>query len=738
VRKFLLIICATFFLAPLAVGQFTIVTGTVKDVNGVAYAGGTISASLVVPGNCNPTINGVSFTGSMSPIGLDSTGSFTARLGDNNVINCGGTGTTQWRFLVNNTGAPPPLGTGPQTCTATLTITGASQSVSASFSACPALGNSGGGISSPNTQVVLQLAQSCGSQVNCFTVNANEIQLTDVSTTLNSPIITSTAQAAFKSSDVGKTIIGMTACGLMGVASVSQIIGTTSSNPTIISVQSALQATVSVNASATATNACVDYGNLDDAGAALVDTALTTIKTCPIISLPAGRLMFASGHFTFVVPACNKTPQTLSVTPGASPLLTIAGQGAGVTTIHLLPAFNFASCTGGSTAISCFGGQLMTSVRDLEFTGDGISYASGGPTGNGVIVVELQCGLLLNVTGQPWGYAAGSTHPLYGIVSTCPSTNSTDIIINYVEDGLGSIGMATNPLSGNGNFSASTLFLSDNCTYPLLMTAGHGVIQGGSNLIGQNICGVSTKPVIEINGSGITLDAQIASLYTASAGQHGIQIDGASVVNLLPRTLFTNIAGAGITGIVLNNAGAILNLQGTAWQMGAGTLCGGSGGHIFDQGGNSFVGSTCSTFTISPVASSMANSVAVASRNTTQAATNLLGWVDNTATVHTVTMYPGPLTIRLNASQSAVGSGGTCSTNTTVVWTANWTDRTATAQSVTLGTQTITGAGTVGGSPLNVSQPIDVNSGSVVTFTATETNGNCTTAPSYSATVSLQ
>jgi len=138
VPRFALAFLLSIFYFPVsALAQFTIVTGTVTDVNGVPYVGGTISASLVTPGGTSPTLNGLGFTGSMSPIGLDATGSFTARLADNNVILPSG---TQWKFLVNHTGAPPPLGTGPQTCTATLTITGASQSVSASFAACPFLG----------------------------------------------------------------------------------------------------------------------------------------------------------------------------------------------------------------------------------------------------------------------------------------------------------------------------------------------------------------------------------------------------------------------------------------------------------------------------------------------------------------------------------------------------------------------------------------------------------------------
>jgi len=126
--------------------QFTIVSGTVRDVNGIPYSGGSITAQIVLsPGGGTPTLNGNNFTAFMSPIALDSTGSFIARLADNNVILPSG---TKWNFIANDYSAPP-LGTGPQICSATLTITGASQSISSSFSACPALSNAGSGSGAP-------------------------------------------------------------------------------------------------------------------------------------------------------------------------------------------------------------------------------------------------------------------------------------------------------------------------------------------------------------------------------------------------------------------------------------------------------------------------------------------------------------------------------------------------------------------------------------------------------------
>jgi hypothetical protein len=185
VRRFVgagLVLAVVLFLAPLASAQFTTVTGTVTDTNGLAYDCGTISAVLVTPGGASPTLNGVSFTGSMSPIALGCSqqagtgvsGSFIARLADNNVIVPSG---TQWRFTVNiSPGILPPAGTGPQTCTAVVTITGGSQSITSSFNACPALSKvssfpvttpvtvgSGGSITTTGTGFIV-----AGSNVNNF------------------------------------------------------------------------------------------------------------------------------------------------------------------------------------------------------------------------------------------------------------------------------------------------------------------------------------------------------------------------------------------------------------------------------------------------------------------------------------------------------------------------------------------------------------------------------------------
>ena len=131
-----------------AFAQFTQVSGTVTDPNGLAYAGGTISATLIPGSGASPTLNGASFNGLRSPVQLDINGSFQMQLPDNNVVLPAG---SKWQFTVNIApGILPPAGNGPQSFSVTLTITGASQNISASLNAiAPALsritGGGGGG-----------------------------------------------------------------------------------------------------------------------------------------------------------------------------------------------------------------------------------------------------------------------------------------------------------------------------------------------------------------------------------------------------------------------------------------------------------------------------------------------------------------------------------------------------------------------------------------------------------------
>jgi hypothetical protein len=149
VRKFLVLI---FFAALPAFAQFTTVTGTVIDPNGVPYAGGTITPTLVIPsGAGSPTLNGGPYTPPTQATGLDQTGSFTLNVADNTVLQPGG---TKWNFLVCSAAGTvnPAIGKGSVcfTLAIPITISGPSQSItsqlhSAALALTVPIGGGGGG-----------------------------------------------------------------------------------------------------------------------------------------------------------------------------------------------------------------------------------------------------------------------------------------------------------------------------------------------------------------------------------------------------------------------------------------------------------------------------------------------------------------------------------------------------------------------------------------------------------------
>lgn len=129
-----------------AAAQFTQVSATVTDPNGLAYANGTIVAKLVLPGGTSPTLNGLAYTPPSQPVGLNTVGFFLMQLADNNVLL---PAATQWSFTVCSAAGTiqPAGGRGPVCFNAgPITITGASQSITATLNAAAlALGLSGGG-----------------------------------------------------------------------------------------------------------------------------------------------------------------------------------------------------------------------------------------------------------------------------------------------------------------------------------------------------------------------------------------------------------------------------------------------------------------------------------------------------------------------------------------------------------------------------------------------------------------
>ena len=143
-KLFFLSILLLFGWARPAHAQFTQVTATVTDPNGIPYAAGTVSAVLTPGSSSGFTLSGNPYSGRVGPAILDSTGSFTLNFGSNALIT---PASTQWQITVNSNpgGIEPPLGTGPQSFTVTMTISGATQNISSTLNAAaPKLTNFAG------------------------------------------------------------------------------------------------------------------------------------------------------------------------------------------------------------------------------------------------------------------------------------------------------------------------------------------------------------------------------------------------------------------------------------------------------------------------------------------------------------------------------------------------------------------------------------------------------------------
>src|SRR6266550_2449236 len=126
----------------------TVVTGTITDANGIPYSGATVYIELA------PALPAGTVTGTL-PAGFvccqpettttDKNGAFTKLLGSNAAMQAG----KQWKFTVTEPGIAAPMGTGAQTFTATITISGASQDVGATLSAAAPNLSNGTGVTSP-------------------------------------------------------------------------------------------------------------------------------------------------------------------------------------------------------------------------------------------------------------------------------------------------------------------------------------------------------------------------------------------------------------------------------------------------------------------------------------------------------------------------------------------------------------------------------------------------------------
>jgi hypothetical protein len=158
-----------FLLTGAAAAQFTTVSGTVTDPNGVPYANGTIAAILST--TASPTLGGFPYSPPTQPAGLNGAGKFIMQLADNTLLSPAG---TKWNFTVCSAAGTvaPSVGTGPQcfSLAAPITISGVTQDITTQLHAVALaltipIGGGGGGNISPGTGSSQSVTWNTGSSL---------------------------------------------------------------------------------------------------------------------------------------------------------------------------------------------------------------------------------------------------------------------------------------------------------------------------------------------------------------------------------------------------------------------------------------------------------------------------------------------------------------------------------------------------------------------------------------------
>lgn len=378
------------FAVPLA-AQTTSVTGTVKDTNGLPYAGASVKAQLVLAGsavNGQPTVTvtgvqacrssgfgsspcQVPFQGTVGPITLDTTGSFILSLQDNALVTPAG---TQWLFSATiSPGIPPPLGTGPQACSATLTITGASQSVSSSLQSCPRLSNSAGAI--PNTPTPPALAQGPTFNVVNYGAKGDAQHIADGITAGAAKTVTSATAAwcggsiscpAGRTSDIGKFISCTSTSGILMPATAK-----------IVSVTATVATTDTNDSGAAGSLTCIWYTKDDTAAFTSAFTAANpaTVQTDPnvgtTLGTPPGTVYCPEGQYAVSAPLFTFVGAGSSIGPN------FVGAGRNKCIIYPIP---------GSSLTYLFYFYNGIGAKFSDFTIDGLRRSYG--TDLGALIVE--------------------------------------------------------------------------------------------------------------------------------------------------------------------------------------------------------------------------------------------------------------------------------------------------------------------------------------------------------------
>ena len=593
-KKYFYILILILASACPAFAQFTTVTATVQDPNGIPYAGAVMNAVLVPSVGGGYTLSGAPYSGRIGPVTLDSTGKFTVNFGDVTLIS---PGSPQWQITIDSAAASIqlPLGTGPQSFSFTssgTTISGSSPvSLTISLNAlAPKLTNfvASGTVTSVTGTSPIVSSGGAAPAISCPTCNAvapntagipanngannfyvanttgvkhDAYSVFDAVCSNGSNIVTS-ASAHFLSApiSVGQTIWAVPGAGQGN--SVPSIPMTT-----VLSVDSDTQIHTTANGNGGCGSAQFLVWGDDDFPAihGTFEPAFyaTAQINCGIAHLPGGGIMLSGGIINKPAPASCNPPQTYNS-------YGMVGEGITDTVIYPTPNFDPTTCT-GSGKLNCFGpsngvrhdfgiqggGLIQTASASTTFTAieadspqsihdvSCLYWAAGDANMTGLLTTFSQlfegpnlefanCGAL----GPAWS-AGANTGIVYGNyfvpttqITIASGTPGMDFISNWM--GISGVSECATNITGFAHIFG--LFMApgaEGC-----ITGGTVSISGSKTTHSQNIAGRAAWKLL----SSANLNATGSIFSDAGTGEFPVSVDSTSS--------FTDGCGNSYTGPV--------------------------------------------------------------------------------------------------------------------------------------------------------------------------------------------
>ena len=625
-------LAAIFALPASAIAQTrTSVTGTVTGTDGIAWNGGSITATIVSGGGASFSLTpcssgaGCPISPTTSPTGIGASGAFSMSPWANASILPAGTTYTFTATI--NPGLPPPIGTGPQTCTvAGVTVAGATQTVN--LTGCPALTNvsagssgvtavtatapvtsSGGatpniacptclaGVSSPDT--VVFVSPNCGGVINCFPVNDDtQVVWNSATYSSGSPNIACPA-CTFVSGDVGKIFFATNVLYPGFTSQLTSIV--TCPQTTIKTITDSHDIILNANCtSSSVIDTPIVWGSDDTSN--LTAAWAATVAACTTLQLP-GINAQGNGPAAMLVQSAEfdtaaGTPTKANCGIGAEAQRSGIGlHGVDISASYIIPtpSFDFTSCTWGYSGAACFVSvNDGLNATDFSIWGVGVSNPSGATSKvimdvDGAVSVTPTTGnnTLSRINIMGWGAGSsgiGTGLLLEGGALLCNSVNVDGAGMNAVK------------VTGSGTAQACSLLNAfDTWSNTLVVTGGanFSTFGGSFGVIGAtNGCGVDVAGSSTWSSHGDFIGAA-----TVSSVNNGLCVAGTA-------RLFGSQAvmgnAVGTAAYVSASGGKLYSQDSTFSISGTGSTAVYNTGSYFDLGGNVISGPTnytCSTCT---------------------------------------------------------------------------------------------------------------------------------------------